>query len=148
MAIEQASRIYVDPTQGWSFAMQGPNGTSVNHSGGWGSLEVYPVSSLSGTLHMPASLTGLEALVFGSKGSLPPTAAPAAGGAASPTGRQPAARPWSDGMPAAAPRQVAVEATSVRAHMNSAGRSGWDVADQGDLDLGHGDPFERLRRSR
>jgi hypothetical protein len=148
MTIEQASRIYVDPTtQTWSFQMQGSGGTSYGCGGGWGSLEVYPVSSLSGRLTMPASLTGLGTVIFGSKASLPPTAAPAAGGAASLKGRQ-AARPWSDGMLAAAPRQAAVDATFVRGHTNGAGRPGWDTAGQGDLDLGNDDPFERLRRSR
>jgi hypothetical protein len=157
--IEQASRIYIDPAaQSWSFYMQGPNGTSYKCGGGWGSLEVYPVSSLSGRLTMPASLTGLGTVIFGAGEASAPAAA--AKGSLLPT-VAPAAPPCSGAVRPAPAQQAPAEAGSVRhavdgwavalargGHGKRAGRPVWDSAGVGDLDLGHGDPFELLRRPR
>jgi hypothetical protein len=70
---EMASRIYIDPSKGWSFQMAGGS----TYGGGYGadSFMVVPSSVLSGNLTMPASLSGLLTIIFGSG-----VAAPAAPG--------------------------------------------------------------------
>jgi hypothetical protein len=63
-AQEMASRIYIDPSRGWSFQMAGGQ----TYSGGYGpfSMMVVPSSVLSGSLTMPTTLEGLATIIFGS----------------------------------------------------------------------------------
>jgi hypothetical protein len=58
---EQYSRIYIDPSSGWSY-------NPLGWSGGYGpsGMMVIPTSVLSGQLTMPASLSGLAKFAFGS----------------------------------------------------------------------------------
>jgi hypothetical protein len=65
MAQEIASRIYIDPSRGWSFQMAGGQ----IYSGGYGvfSMMVVPSSVLSGSLTMPTTLEGLGTIIFGSR---------------------------------------------------------------------------------
>jgi hypothetical protein len=141
--IEQASRILVDPTsQTWSFPMQGANGTSYATGGGWGSLEVYPVSSLTGSLTMPASLTGLTTVIFGTA---------AAQGSLAPSAGQAGARPGSAGDHVASPQPTPVDAVMTQGlktlNMGGPQRRRWSVGGSGepisfhlgDIDLDHRD---------
>jgi hypothetical protein len=60
--VEQASRIYIDPSSGWSFQMQDGS----NHSGGYGTLEVIPVNLVAGGVTFPTTLDGLLTIILGS----------------------------------------------------------------------------------
>jgi hypothetical protein len=71
-SVEADSRIYVDPSSGWSFKMAGGN----TYSGGYGTLEVIPASLVSGGVTFPQpwdlakiALNGALTVIFGSKDS-------------------------------------------------------------------------------
>jgi hypothetical protein len=68
MNIEQASRIYVDPSSGWSFMMNG-GGT---YSGGFGTLEVLPAGLVAGGVTFPTTLDGVLKVILGSSGRSAP----------------------------------------------------------------------------
>jgi hypothetical protein len=63
--IEQASRIYIDPANGWSFTMAGSSSKGMagllgnGHGGGYGTLEVIPASLVANGVTFPVTPTGL-----------------------------------------------------------------------------------------
>jgi hypothetical protein len=114
--IEQASRIYIDPSSGWSFMMA----DNSNHSGGYGTLEVIPVSLVAGGVTFPSTLDGLLTVIFGSSASS--AAAPTARGAAPPSPVTPAVRGAAAAAAAVASREDSASAT---VHDRWAGLAQW-----------------------